>query len=178
MVATAQYTDPAARVFASAPDGQSPLWGVTLIHSLFTQGNGDGDPTKHFLVNRPSEMDLTLEDDTVQTYAPAFFTLVLPNMDGSGQQDVQLALQNIDRVIVDELELAAGDPSERIQVELRLFLDDDLEAGPQNVPLKLSLSSVQATSAAVTGIAGRPDTLNRPFPLHVYRIDEWPGLDR
>jgi hypothetical protein len=167
---TPQYLPPAQRVLASAPDGQVPLWGLTLSHPLFT--------ALHWIINRPDAMDLTLEDDTVQTYEPSYFEIVLPKMDGSGQQDAQVALQNVDRAIIDELELASLLPSERIAVTLRLFLEDDPTAGPQNVPLQLSFSSVQATAQAVTGVAGRPDVLNRPFPLEVYRTDRWPGLDR
>jgi hypothetical protein len=173
VVATPQYLPPAQRVLASAPAGQMPLWGITLTHPLFS-------PIDHAfrLVNRPAAMDLTHEDDLVYTYSPAWFELTLPKLDGAGQQEAQLSVQNVDRMIVDELELAAADPSQRIEVTLRLFLEEDPEAGPQNVPLTLSFSRVQATSAAVTGVAGRPDILNRPFPMEVYRIDRWPGLDR
>jgi hypothetical protein len=173
MVATPQYLPPAQRVLASAPSGQMPLWGITLTHALFS-------PVDHAfrLVNRPNALTLTHEDDLLYVYTPSWFELTLPKLDGQGQQEATLALQNVDRVIVDELELAAENPSQRIEVTLRLFLEDDLAAGPQNVPLTLSFSRVQATSAAVTGVAGRPDILNRPFPMEVYRINRWPGLDR
>jgi len=170
MVATPQYSTPAQRVLASAPDGQIPLWGVTLFHSQFSQ--------THWLINRPFSMDLTLETAVVQTYQPSYFQLTLPKMDGKGQQDVQLAFQNVDRTIIDELELASTLPSERIQVTLRLFLEDQPDDGPQNVPLTLSFANVTADSKVVTGMAGRPDTLNRAYPSEVYRIDRWPGLDR
>jgi hypothetical protein len=180
MVASPQFTLDAQRVLASAPGGQVPLWGITLQHSQFVDGNGAGvdGEQQHWLINRPSAIDLTLEDDTVQTYRPSYFELQLPKMDGSGQQDAGLSLQNVDRVIVDELELANTAPDERIKVTLRLFLEDDPTAGPQNVPIELSFSQVQATSQVVTGTAGRPDTLSRAFPVEVYTIDRWPGLDR
>jgi hypothetical protein len=170
MVATPQYKPPAQRVLASAPNQQVPLWGITLAHSRFSR--------THWLVNRPNGMALTLESGAAQFYEASYFELTLPNMDSQGQQDAQLSLQNIDRIIVDELELAATLPSERITVTLRLFIEDQPGAGPQNVPLQLSFASVQATSQTVTGTAGRPDTLNRAFPVEVYRIDHWPGLDR
>jgi hypothetical protein len=160
MVATPQFTTAAQRVMASAPDGQTPLWGITLFHSMFTRS--------HWLVNRPVAMTLTLETAALQVYEPSFFQLVL----------AQITLQNVDREIIDELELASLLPSERIQVTLRLFLEDQPDAGPQNVPLTLSFSSVSADSKAVTGVAGRPDTINRAYPSNVYRIDRWPGLDR
>ena len=81
-------------------------------------------------------------------------------------------------MIVDELELAMNDTSERITVELRYFLEDAPDAGPQNVPMKLSISQVNADNVTVTGVAGRPDTLNRVFPAEIYRTDLWPGLNR
>jgi hypothetical protein len=173
MVATRQYLEPGQRVLASAPNAQMPLWGLTISHPLFVDGNGAGDATSHWIINRPTAM--TIEG---QEYYPAFFEVVLPRMDGKGQQDVQLSLQNVDRVIVDELELANADPSVRITVTLRLFLESDPGAGSQNEPFILSLSNVQATSQVVTGTAGRSDILNRMFPAEVYRITRWPGLDR
>ena len=108
MVASRQYAEPGQRVLASAPDAQMPLWGLTISHPLFVGGNGigvDGEQ-EHWIINRPVAMTLTLEDSSEQEYLPAYFEIVLPNMDGKGQSDVQLTLQNVDRVIVDELEAA------------------------------------------------------------------------
>jgi hypothetical protein len=172
-VPTPQYLTPAQRVLASAPNLAAPLWGMTLTHPMFT-------PADHsfWLVNRPYAITATLEDDSEQDYEAAYFELKLPRLDNAGQQDAQISLQNVDRIIVDQLELANTQPEERIQVVLRLFVEDDLAAGPQNVPLQLSFSAVNATNAAVVGVAGRPDTLNRAFPAFVYRVTEWPGLDR
>lgn len=170
MVATRQYDAGGRRVFASAPGQKMPLWGITLEHPLFLES--------HWLINRSVQMVLTLEDDSDQVYSPCYFVLNLPKMDGKGQQDAQLSIQNVDQMIVDELERASAAPSTRIKVTIRLFIEDDPTAGPQNVPLELSFSSVEATSSVVTGTAGRSDVLNRPFPLEVYRIDRWPGLDR
>jgi hypothetical protein len=178
MVATRPYLEPGQRVLASAPNLEMPLWGLTISHPLFVQGNGVGDVTSHWIINRPMAMTMTLEDDTTQEYYPAYFEITLPTMDGQGQQDVQIVLQNVDRVIVDELELANTDPSERIVATIRLFLESDLTAGPQNTPLELSFISVAASSQSVTGTAGRPDVLNRAFPAEVYRIERYPGLDR
>jgi hypothetical protein len=170
MVATRQYLEPGQRVLASAPDAQMPLWGLTLSHPEFT--------ATHWIINRPFPMTLTLETAAAQLYEPAHFEMVLPTMDGKGQQDIQLTLQNVDRIIIDELELANYDPSIRIIVTVRLFLENEPTAGPQNEPLILSLSNVQASAQSVTGTAGRSDILNRVFPAEVYRIDRWPGLDR
>ena len=170
MVATRPYLAGGRRVLASAPDQQSPLWGITLSHPLFSE--------THWLINRPYGRVITLENDELQVYQPCYFVLVLPNMDGKGQQDAQISLQNVDRMIVDELERANNDPTQRIVMTIRLFLEDDLEAGPQNVPLELSLTNIQANQSVVTATAGRSDVLNRPYPLEVYRIDRWPGLDR
>ena len=47
MVATPQYTAPAQRVLASAPNGQVPLWGITLIALAFMHGNGAGVDGEH-----------------------------------------------------------------------------------------------------------------------------------
>src|SRR4249920_2004546 len=106
MVATPQFRAPAARVLASAPGGQMPLWGLTISHSQFTQGNGAGadGATQHWIINRPAPMSLMLETGVAQLYEAAYFELTLPKMDGAGQQDAQLSLQNVDRIIIDELE--------------------------------------------------------------------------
>ena len=170
MVTTPQYLDGGKRIFASAPGQQIPLWGLTLEHSQFSQ--------THWLINRPYALNLTLETAAVQQYLPGYFSLKLPNLDGKGQQDISVSIQNVDRVLVDELELASQTPDERVRATLRLFLEDDPTDGPQNYPLQLSFSAIQATSEAVSGVAGRPDVLNRPFPMDVYRVTTWPGLDR
>ena len=88
-----------------------PLWGIELSHPEFTD--------IHYLVNRPYPWNLKHEDDLVYEYTPAWFQIVLPNMDGKGQQDIQLTVQNVDRMIVDELELANTDPTHRISMVLR-----------------------------------------------------------
>ena len=169
-MATSQFLNPGRRVLASAPNLQIPLWGITLEHSQFSQ--------TYWLINRPFSMNLTLEDTSIQQYQPGYFQLKLPNIDGKGQQDVSIAIQNVDRVLVDQVERASTMPDERVRATLRLFLEDDPTAGPQNYPLQLSFANVQATSEAVSGIAGRPDVLNRAFPTDIYRVTSWPGLDR
>jgi len=169
-----QYNAAAQRILASAPHLASPLWGITLEHPLFAE--------THRIINRPVAMDLahgaTDPEPGTFTYAPAYFELTLPRIDGKGTQDATLALQNVDRVITDELERANGDPTTRISVTLRLFIESDPDAGSANVPLQLSFANVTANAQVVSGTAGRTDVLNRSFPREVYRIDRWPGLNR
>ena len=90
---------------------------------------------------------------------------LLPKMDGSGQQDVQLALQNVDRVIVDELELCGG-RSLRAHSGVAAALR---RGRPRSRPAERAAAACrspawQATPQVVTGVAGRPDVLNRRVP--------------
>lgn len=157
------------RLYASAPSGEFLLETLELAHPLFAQ--------THFVTNHAQAFDATLETGELVTFETLPFAAKLPNSDGQGQQDLALVLDNVDRVIIEELERAIADPSNRIAVTYRCFASSDLSA-PGSDPIKLSISEVSAGLTTVEATAGRADVLNRKFPAVLYEIAQFPGLDR
>jgi hypothetical protein len=160
-----------ATVWASAPAGVD-LWPtLTLEHPLWAG--------PYYLTSAPEAFTARLEDGTSITYTPFPFSLVLPTVDGAGQQDLQVTLTNADALIADAVQRAHADPTQRITATYRLYLSSlGATQTPQAPPLRLAFDTIQITEEAVAGIAGRSDVLNRRFPGVWYDIAHFPGLDR
>lgn len=166
-----------ARAWASAPAGVD-LWPtLTLEHPNWV---GAGKHGPYFLTSAPAAFTALAEDGTTSiTYTPFPFALVLPTVDGAGQQDLQVTLTNADQEIADAVALAHADPTQRITATYRLYLSSlGSSQTPQAPPLKLAFDGIQITEEAVAGTAGRSDVLNRRFPGFTYDVLRFPGLDR
>jgi len=126
--------------YASAPAGVDIWPTLQLSHPLFTQ--------TWYLTSAPVAFTATLETagNPVVTFQPFPFAVVLPTVDGAGQQDLQVTLTNADQTIADEVQRAHADPTTRIQAVYREFLSNGGTAqGVQSAPLNLSFSSIQIT---------------------------------
>jgi hypothetical protein len=168
---TTSTTAELARARASAPAGVDIWETLTLEHSAWA--------APYYLTSAPQAFTATLESGPVVTFLPFPFALVLPTVDGAGQQDLQVTLTNADHAIADAVQAAHATPTERITATYRVFLSTlGSTQTPQSAPLRLSFDAIQITEEAVTGIAGRSDTLNRRFPGIHYDIAHFPGLDR
>jgi Domain of unknown function (DUF1833) len=165
------------RAYASAPAGVD-LWPtLTLEHPAWvTSGHGP-----YYLTSAPVAFTARLETtgNPTVTFQPFPFALVLPAVDGAGQQDLQVTLTNADPTITQAVQLAHADPTQRIVATYRVFLSTlGATQTPQGPPLRLAFDSIQVTEEAVAGIAGRSDVLNRRFPGLWYDVALFPGLDR
>lgn len=157
--------------YASAPAGVDIWPTLELAHPLW------GAP--YYLTSAPAPFTATLESGPTVTFQPFPFAVVLPAVDGAGQQDLHVTLTNADQAIADAVQLAHRDPTQRITAVYREFLSSGNAAqSPQSAPLHLAFASIQITEDAVTGIAGRSDVLNRKFPALWYDVAMFPGLDR
>lgn len=154
---------------ASAPPGESIIQTLELRHPLW--------PTPYYLTTWPHAFTAALEDGATATFVPFPFALVLPAIDGAGQQDMQVTITNADQSVADAVRAAHADPSTNIEAVYREFLGTDTGA-PQSPPVRLRFDSIQITDEAVAGVAGRSDVLNRRFPGAHYDVQSWPGLDR
>jgi uncharacterized protein DUF1833 len=154
---------------ASAPGKQDIVRTLELWHPAW--------PSRQYLTAWPTSFAAVLENGAAVTFTPFPFAVVLPAVDGAGQQDMQVTLTNADMQVADLVRLAHTDPTRRIECTYREFLSDDF-GSPQSAPLRLTFESVQITEDAVTGTAGRSDVLNRRFPGVWYDVQHFPGLDR
>jgi hypothetical protein len=157
-------------IYASAPATQRYIETLSFSHSLF--------PNTYYLTNDNQPWMFTLEDGQWKDFLVMPFQIVLPTLDGDGNQDLNLTLANIGRDLVDPLEAAIAKPAEPVRCVYRVFLNQHLTR-PQNDPvLQLSVTGVQVTKEAVSATATRTDVLNRAFPYNFYRTDLFPGLRR
>jgi hypothetical protein len=168
-----------ARAWASAPAGVD-LWPTLTFEQLDALGRplpAFGGP--FYLTSAPVPFTALLESGASVTYMPFPFSVVLPTVDGTGQQDLQVTLTNADPLIADAVQRAHADPTARIVATYRLYLSTlGTTQTPQAPPLRLAFDTIQITEEAVTGVAGRSDVLNRRFPGVWYDVAHFPGLDR
>lgn len=158
------------RVYASAPTDRRAIECLSFYHPNF-------GTWLHF-TNDVQAWTFTIEGGALVEFRAVPFTVIPPLQDGKGQQDLQIALENVGREAMDYIEAASLTPSIPIQVVYRVYVDIP-QSAPQMVPsLDLTLSNLVVGLDAITGTATRADTLNRPFPSVVYRLDTYPGLDR
>jgi hypothetical protein len=162
---------PLAQAYASAPAGVD-LWPtLTLEHPSWD--------APYFLTSAPTAFTVKTEGGAVVTYQPFPFAVVLPTVDGAGQQDLQVTLTNADPLINAAVQRAHATPKQRITATYRIYLSSlGTDQVPQSPPLKLAFDSIQITEEAVAGVAGRSDVLNRRFPAIWYDVAHFPGLDR
>lgn len=157
-------------IYASAPATQRYIETLAFSHSRFTQ--------TYYLTNDNQPWSYLLETGQLVNFTPVPFRIVLPKVDGQGQQDMGLTIANIGRDLVDPLELAIGRPSEPIKCVYRVYLDQ-ASTTPQNTPpLSLIITGVEVNRDTVNATATRTDVLNRAFPYNFYRYAEFPGLRR
>jgi hypothetical protein len=157
-------------IYASAPVTQRYIETLAFGHSLFSQ--------TYYLTNDNQPWDFLLESGQLVTFAPMPFRIVLPTVDGKGQQDLALTLANIGRDLVDPLEAAIVNPREPIKCTYRVYIDTP-STSPQNTPpLVLSITGVSVTAEAVSATATRTDVLGRAFPFNFYQYTQFPGLRR
>lgn len=141
--------------------------GLILSHSL-TQ--------TLYLCDQPTAQ-VGLVDGVARTFAPVPFRLVEPTRDSEGLQQVALQICAIESEASTLLGQAIADPTERIRCRWGLWLIGD--TAPQRDPLpELSLTRVDLTETVANCTAQSADILSRPFPGLLYRIGQWPGLDR
>lgn len=157
------------RIYASAPAGETLLETLELAHPLFAR--------TFYVTNAPEPFTATLETGATVDFETLPFAARQPTSDGQGNQDLGLVIDNVDREILEQLELAIANPRERIAVTYRCFASGDLSA-PGSDPIALSISEVSAGLTTVDATAGRADVLNRKFPAVLYEIGQFPGLDR
>lgn len=157
-------------IYASAPASMRYIETLAFSHSLF--------PQTYYLTSDNQPWQFKLENNSLVSFTPMPFKIVLPTLDGKGQQDMALTLANIGLDLVDPLEAAIALPSEPIRCIYRVYVD---QAGtlPQNSPpLSLIITGIQVNRETVNATATRTDVLNRAFPFNYYKYDAFPGLRR
>lgn len=104
-------------------------------------------------------------------FAPFPFELTLPDDDESGAPEARLAIDNIDRQIVQALRGLSSAPSVLIEI-VRAADPDTVEARFADFRLR----DVSYDSRVVEGILGIEDFTSEPYPANVFAPGLFPGL--
>lgn len=148
---------------------------LSLSHPDFTQ--------EWHLTSDPEPWTFLLEDGATSVdYTPFPFLVVEPERSTDGQVDLNIALCNVTRELVEQLERAIEHPRTAPQIAWRVYLDKP-NTTPQRSPLILSITDITADMGQVTATATRYDVLSRAFPGGgkrecYYNTDTFPGLRR
>jgi hypothetical protein len=162
------------RIYSSAPEGVRYVETISLWHPNFkqeywlTNDINDGINPWRFLV----------EDNTPRTFEYIPFELTMPDSGAQGRQDLEIAIGNIGRELMDELEAAVKNPEHPIRCTYRVYLNSNMKRPENEPPMELSITDIDVELLTVTAVATRADVLNKPFPTEVYRLDMFPGLNR
>lgn len=159
------------RIYASAPGDSMYIETLQISHPGFNQ-------TNYYLTNDFRQWVFELENGRTRTFKPIPFSVVLPTHNDGGRQDLQIVIGNIGQDLMEELENAVSVPLKPIRCKYRVYLDQ-ANTTPQNDPIiNMTIKTVDAKAQEITAIATRADVLNKSFPSDIYRVDNFPGLDR
>lgn len=108
-----------------------------------------------------------------EEYIGMYFTVRLPNDSEDGVAQVQLEVQNVDRVIVEAVRNMAGGVPPTVTFFVVLASDpESIEVGPYEVTMR----DIKYNFQSVTGICTWEDHLNQAYPCHAFTPNNFPGL--
>jgi len=159
--------------YAVAPTGVVLLDTLEFRHASFTE------PLR--VVRNTVDIGATLEDEAplnggeAVTFTRFAFEFTLPEVSDSAAPELVIAIDNVNRVIVEHLELAVAS-SDALFVTYRPYLSTDLSAPQMDPPLTMTVHHIEADVFRVTARCGFGDILNRAFPSQDYTASRFPGL--
>ena len=164
-----------AEVYASAPYDLYYIETLQLSHPIFA---AEPVPGSVFLTNQREPLIGKLEDGSDVEYEPAPFVTIPPNDEENSALQLQVAIDNSSRRLMDNLERLSEYPQEPVRVIYRVYLSNDINTVQNDPPLSLEITSVTASQTAVTFNAGQTNLRRQPFPFQLYTTELYPGLAR
>lgn len=159
--------------YASAPSNLIIYHTLEIRHPSFTQ------PIR--IVRDIVDLVATLEADApanpgeTVTFVRYAFDFIKPEVNSNGVPQMQITIDNVDRIIGASIEGALGS-TDLVEVTYREYISTDL-TGPQNdPPITLQVMAVTVDMFKVTATCGFPDLMNRKFPTVEYTSETFPGL--
>lgn len=130
-----------------------------------------------FFLVRDSQNHTFLLDDgvTSQEFEAYPFNVIQPQV-GEDQQDIGIVLDNVNREILANIELAATNQNVPIVMTFRVYIDGDNES--QITPISLALTEVVVDMFTVSCKASRTDLFSRRLPhgKNTYFNENFKGL--
>lgn len=155
--------------------------GVAILHTLEFRHPSFEAPIRvvhdHQNLLATLEAAAPLNPGEVVEFEAFEFDAKLPDVASGRMPELQIIIDNIDQVIEEQIELAAGS-ADKIEVTYRPYLETDLTAPHMDPPLTLTLTHVEATVFKVQARAGFRNLGNLGFPREDYTAERFPGLVR
>lgn len=159
------------RIYATAPTDDYYVETLELRHPNFPGGSV-------FITSQLNGFAGLLEDDTPVVYSYLPFVAIPPNSEEEGNLTLQVAIDNADRRLMEQLENLAEAPTDPVSIIYRVYLVSDPDTVQNDPPLKLDILSITATQNTLAFNAGLSNLRKRPFPAQLYTTELYPGLER
>lgn len=144
-----------------------------IVHTLEIRQTGVQDPI--YIAQTSTEFVAFDENGDERTFNPVGFQFSLPPSNEEGFQSLNIAIDNVGRIVSDFVAAAKSDVVP-IEIRYRPYLNSD-RSGPQMIPpLLLYLRSVQVTAFQVVGKATFMDIINKKYPSELYSRVRFPTL--
>jgi hypothetical protein len=172
-------SDALKEAYAIAPDTALIHDTLELRHPLFI--DEEGNPDSIWITTNVEPVTATLEEAApvkggqVVTFVSFPFQFALAPIENSAAQDLELAIDNVDRRIIENLDLAMASAT-KIEICYRPYLESDLSGPQMDPPPTFTLSQVKADALTVRGRARVSINLNVSFPRRLYTAVEFPAL--
>ena len=144
-------------IYSQAPEGKRYYDTIELSHSLFSK--------TFYLVHDTEPHDFQDHLGTTHTYEPFAFDITMPNT-GDNDQSMKFVFDNVLQIGIKELELAALNIKENIQLKYVPYVDGS--ALPQAPAITLQLTNVTATPFTIAASASRVNLFQRFVPNKIY----------
>jgi Domain of unknown function (DUF1833) len=119
------------------------------------------------------DQDSMVDDPTV--FEAGAFKLSLPAAGKDGIQELNIALDNVDRRVGEFCRMAANFDNP-VTITYRPYLSTDLTEPQMDPPLLLFLKEVTITEFQISGRATFADIVNKKFPSQLYTRSRFPSL--
>lgn len=165
--------------YATAPSDEVIIHTLELRHPAFT--DDAGNPDSIWVTTNEVDVEATIEDDApvrggeAVTFLAFPFRFRLAPIENTAVQELELAIDAVDRRIIENLDAAASFGA-KIQICYRPYLSSDLSEPQMDPPPEFTLSSVKADSLSVTGRCRVDIDLDGAFPRRIYTAAEFPAL--
>lgn len=166
--------------YATAPADEVVLHTLEFRHADFVGLDGLPDSIWVVLntenIDAPVEADAPVRPGETVTFVGIQFDMTRPPIESGATPEIEIAVDNVDRRIVDNLDRANESPSKIVAV-YRCFLASDLAAGSQILPPPdFELSDVKVDLLKCRARARTSIDLRVAFPRMTYTARTHPGL--
>jgi hypothetical protein len=164
-------SDELKAVYATAPTTDYYIETLELRHPQLRHGS-------RLITNQLSGWPAFLEDGEEVYFEFLPFAVKPPEAAEEGNINLQVAIDNANRELMEQLEALATRPADSIVVYYRVYLASDNATVQNDPPLKLDVLSIVAKPSVITFTAGLANLRAIPFPGVLYDTRQFPGLDR